>query len=147
MIDTILLISVLAIPLYALPAETLHPIDNFLQTRSPSFEWTAWGDSYASGVGAGDYVDGFRCLRYSKAYPRFIDADPDKYLPGPGGKFNNVACSGAKVHEVEEYQFFEVKPLIGKPSMEFYPRPAVGNPTMGTLTVGGVSTSRTTMFI
>jgi hypothetical protein len=34
------------------------------QPRDLSFEWTAIGDSYASGVGSTNYVEGLRCLRY-----------------------------------------------------------------------------------
>jgi hypothetical protein len=137
MIDKLILCSTLVAPLLALPAEQFNPRDEFLRTRSPSFEWTAWGDSYASGVGAGRYIDGRRCLRYAEAYPVWINDDPDKSLPGSGGKFNNVVCSGAKGKDVIDYQFYETDQWAGKPNPEYYPRPAVGKPTMGTLTVGG----------
>lgn len=112
-------------------------IDDFLSTRSPDFEWTAWGDSYASGVGGGAYVDGRRCLRYEEAYPVWIEDDPDDLLDGEGGKFNNVVCSGAKADEVIDYQFYTTAQGSGQPNWQFYPRPAVGKPSMGTLTVGG----------
>lgn len=49
-------------PLLAYPAND-DPVARFLQTRAPDFEWTAWGDSYASAVGTGNYVNGRRCLR------------------------------------------------------------------------------------
>lgn len=85
-----------------------------LQERAPDFEWTAWGDSYASGVGSGDY-DGRRCLRYNQAYPVLMQDDPDKLLPGSGGKLNNVACSGAKADEVNAYQFYTDDQYYGQP--------------------------------
>lgn len=137
MIGFLLFLHVLVTPLHALPAEPLESRDDFLRTRSPSFEWTAWGDSYASGVGAGEYINGRRCLRYAEAYPEYINSDPDGLLKGSGGKFNNVVCSGAKAEEVEEYQFYDTQPYFGQPNWQYYPRPATGKPTMGTLTVGG----------
>ena len=137
MIDMLLLWSALVAALLALPAEPLNPRDEFLRTRSPSFEWTAWGDSYASGVGAGRYVNGRRCLRYVEAYPVWINDDPKKLLPGSGGKFNNVVCSGATAEEVQEFQFYDSDQKSGQPNWQYYPRPGVGKPTMGTLTVGG----------
>lgn len=108
-----------------------------LALASPNFEWTAWGDSYASGVGTGRYIDGRRCLRYEEAYPVWISDDPDDLLPGEGGKFNNVVCSGAKAEEVEEFQFYTEDQGSGQPGWQYYPRPSSGKPTMGTLTVGG----------
>ena len=104
------------------------------QHRAPAFEWTAWGDSHASGVGTGDYIDGRRCLRYNGAYPLLIQ---DNLLPGSGGKLNNVVCSEAKAEEVEEFQFYTTDQYFGQPSWQYYPRPSSGQPTMGTLTVGG----------
>ena len=125
-----------AAPLFIYPA--VHASKTTpLKQRAPSFEWTAWGDSYASGVGSGNYIDGRRCLRYEEAYPIWMQDDPENLLPGGGGKFNNVVCSGAKAEEVEAFQFFPVDQPKGEPDFQFYPRPAVGNPTMGTLTVGG----------
>lgn len=123
------------VPLLEYPAmdvdETAH-----LQERAPSFEWTAWGDSYASGVGAGNYIDGRRCLRYDGAYPVRIQDDQLHILPGSGGKLKNVVCSGAKAAEVEEFQFYTTD-QGSHPNWQFYPRPSSGSPTMGTLTVGG----------
>ena len=58
--------------LFAAPLLAYLTVDadetDYLQERAPSFEWTAWGDSYASGVGTGNYIDGRRCLRYEEAY-------------------------------------------------------------------------------
>jgi hypothetical protein len=136
MASMLLIWSALLTPLLALPADNINLRDDFLRTRSPSFEWTAWGDSYASGVGAGSYVDGRRCLRYKEAYPVLINDDPEELLMGSGGKFNNVVCSGATAKEVEEYQFYD-RDQTDKPNLQYSPRPAIGKPTMGTLTVGG----------
>lgn len=132
----IITLFLFATPLLAYPAvdtdEKAH-----LQERAPSFEWTAWGDSYASGVGSGDYIDGRRCLRYADAYPILFQNDPSNEIPGTGGKLNNVVCSGAKAAEVEEFQFYTEDQSDGQPNFQYYPRPGSGTPTMGTLTVGG----------
>ena len=137
-VDMLLLWSAFVTPLLALPPTAkVNPRDEFLRTRSPSFEWTAWGDSYASGVGSGAYINDRRCLRYQESYPVWINDDPNKLLPGSGGKFNNVVCSGSTAKEVEDYQFYDSDQDSGQPNWQFYPRPAVGKPTMGTLTVGG----------
>ena len=112
--------------------ETTH-----IQERAPSFEWTAWGDSYASGVGAGNYVNGRRCLRYEEAYPALIQDDPNGLLPGSGGKLNNVVCSGAEVAQIEDYQFYTSDQFFGRPNAQYYPRPSSGKPLIGTLTLGG----------
>lgn len=68
------------------------------------FEWTALGDSYASGVGSLTYVDGKRCLRYDLAYPVQMNADPT--LSPPESIFNNVVCSGSSTADVTAYQFY-----------------------------------------
>lgn len=122
-------------PVLAMPAE-LDPRYVFLQTRGSSFEWTAWGDSYASGVGAGNYVNGRRCLRYDGAYPYQIYSDKDGTLHNDGGKFNNVVCSGAEAHDILDYQFYD-SDMINKPNGQYTPRPSAGKPSMGTLTMGG----------
>ena len=95
-------------------------------------EWTAWGDSYASGVGSGKYTGGRRCLRYDSAYP--VDVSKDSSV---GGRLNNVVCSGAKADEVNEYQFYTSSTWVGHPNWQFYPRPSSGKPSVGTLSVGG----------
>ncbi|KAK4505500.1 hypothetical protein PRZ48_003463 [Zasmidium cellare] len=129
----LLLLSYLVAHVSSIP----FPIHNFLKARAPDFEWTAWGDSYASGVGAGNYVDGRRCLRYAGAYPVEISVDSNNLIASQGGgKFNNVVCSGAKVEDVEAYQFF-TEDAGAEPDWQYYPRPATGRPTMGTLTIGG----------
>jgi len=51
--------------LLALLQGALARPNHLLTTRGDKkFEWTALGDSYASGVGSTNYVDGRRCLRY-----------------------------------------------------------------------------------
>jgi hypothetical protein len=101
---------------------------------SQTFEWTALGDSYSSGVGAGDYVDGRRCLRYDSAYPALINGDPS-LSPYPH-IFNNVVCSGSTTKDVENYQFYETD-QVDKPNLQYSPRPKFGDPAMATLSVGG----------
>ncbi|GAB3229373.1 SGNH family lipase [Glycomyces halotolerans] len=54
--------------------------------------YVALGDSYTSGVGAGDY-DGEECLRSESAYPRLL-ADRLK------GRFKFPACSGADTEDL-----------------------------------------------
>ena len=57
---------------YALPPTLIQTsIDNHtLAIRADQIERTSFGDSYATGVGAGNYIDGYyRCLRYDQAYP------------------------------------------------------------------------------
>ena len=80
------------------------------------FEWTALGDSYASGVGSGKYSGGQGCLRYDHAYPVQLDSDPN-FSPGDH-IFNNVVCSGAHSKDVELYQFYD-KDTSGKPTPDY----------------------------
>jgi hypothetical protein len=87
-----------------------------------NFEWTALGDSYASGVGGGEYVsDSYRCLRYDNGYP--VQINGDSRLPSGDHKFNNVVCSGSNSTEVNLYQFFD-KDTSGVPTSDYgeYPR-------------------------
>ncbi|KAI9674953.1 MAG: hypothetical protein M1817_001359 [Caeruleum heppii] len=98
------------------------------------FEWTAMGDSYASGVGSTNYVDGRRCLRYDQAYPVLLNGDSN--LASDDYIFNNVVCSGAHYSDVEQYQFYD-EDTTNQPNWQFSPRPKFGNPQMATLAVGG----------
>ena len=116
------------------------------------FEWTALGDSYASGVGSTNYVDGRRCLRYDEAWPRLLNNDND--LAEGDYIFNNVVCSGAHYDDVEKYQFYD-EDTSNKPNIQYGknaafdislalysddalgPRPKFGNPQMATLAIGG----------
>lgn len=81
--------------------------NHLLATRgnNKKFEWTALGDSYASGVGSTEYVDGRRCLRYDQAWPVLLNGD--KNLETGDYIFNNVVCSGSHYNDVEDYQFYD----------------------------------------
>lgn len=87
-----------------------------------TFEWTALGDSYSSGVGAGEYTsNSYRCLRFDHAYPVLMNNDdrlPNKDHKDTTMKFNNVVCSGSNTTEVEAYQFYD-KPTSGKPNAQY----------------------------
>lgn len=95
-------------------------------------EWTAMGDSYASGVGAGHQPadDTNRCFRFPNAYPVVVQAG---LKPVPL-KFNNVACSGNTFKQIKE------KELLDKPENDgnYGRRPAWGKaPEFVTITMGG----------
>lgn len=91
-------------------------------------EWTAMGDSYASGIGAGALPqdpDPDNCFRCGNSYPVITQSS---LQPNPG-RFNFVACSGAKFDEIGAYQLLD-RALRG--------RPAWGNsPKFVTITMGG----------
>lgn len=80
------------------------------------FEWTALGDSYASGVGSTDLVDGRRCLRYNQAYPVLLNRDSS--LAKEDHIFNNAACSGAHYDDIENYQFYDTD-KTSEPSWQY----------------------------
>ena len=109
---------------------------NLLNPNSSFFpntitEWTAMGDSYASGVGAGNLPQGpdpDHCFRCSNAYPEMIQSGPGSLQPTPY-KFNFVACSGATFSKILKYQLAEQD----RPG-----RPAWGTgPEFATITMGG----------
>ena len=84
-----------------------------------SFWWTALGDSYASGVGADNYIGGQRCLRYDQAYPQRLQ----KYTDLGGANiatraFQNCVCSGAHVDDVADYQLLD-EDTTHKPSDQY----------------------------
>ena len=91
-------------------------------------EWTAMGDSYAAGVGAGTGLPFFRfdtCYRYDGAYPYVLNQN----LQPPAETFNFVACSGETFPKIIQNQ------LIDQAS---YTRPAWGSkPEFVTLSMGG----------
>ncbi|KAI0521843.1 SGNH hydrolase-type esterase domain-containing protein [Xylaria bambusicola] len=102
--------------------------------RRDTFEWTALGDSYSSGVGSGDYIsNSYRCLRYDHAYPVVMNGD--SRLPGDH-VFNSVVCSGSKTSDVDSYQFYDEN-TSGTPNWQYGDRPKFGNPSIATLSVGG----------
>ena len=95
-------------------------------------EWTAMGDSYASGVGAGAQPpdDTNRCFRFPNAYPVVVQAD---LKPVPS-KFNNVACSGNTFTQIKEKELLDQPEDDGKNGK----RPAWGKaPEFVTITMGG----------
>lgn len=95
-------------------------------------EWTAMGDSYASGVGAGPQPadDTNRCFRFPNAYPVVLQA---KLEPNPS-KFNNVACSGNTFKQIRENELLDKPKDDGKNGI----RPAWGEaPEFVTMTMGG----------
>ncbi|WP_017976100.1 SGNH/GDSL hydrolase family protein [Actinopolyspora halophila] len=67
--------------------------------RSDSLEYVALGDSYASGVGTGDYTPGSGdCRRSELAYPSLAAADAG------AESFSFTACAGAKTGDVLDGQ-------------------------------------------
>ena len=110
--------------IYTLPVVTS---DSSLSSNGVA-EWTAMGDSYAAGIGAGALPqdpDPDNCFRCSNSYPRIMQSS---FQPNPG-RFNFVACSGAKFDEIGTWQLLN-RPLRG--------RPAWGNsPEFVTITMGG----------
>ena len=90
---------------------------NRIATREDKkFEWTALGDSYASGVGSLNYVDGGRCLRYDQAWPVLLNGDSN--LATTDYIFNNAVCSGAHFDDVEKYQFYD-EDTSGQPNLQY----------------------------
>ena len=86
------------------------------------------GDSYASGIGAGALPQGpdpDNCFRCGNSYPVITQSS---LQPSPG-RFNFVACSGAKFDEIGTYQLLD---------RAFPGRPVWGNsPKFVTITMGG----------
>lgn len=90
------------------------------------------GDSYASGVGAGDHPpeDTNRCFRFPNAYPVVLQAE---LKPVPS-KFNNVACSGNTFTQIKDKELLDQPEDDGKNGK----RPAWGKaPEFVTITMGG----------
>ena len=95
-------------------------------------EWTAMGDSYASGIGAGSLpprgTDPDLCFRCSNAYPEILQSGPGSLQPNPD-KLNFVACSGAKFKEIFDHQLRDAD-MPGRPTWG-------QRPEFVTLTMGG----------
>jgi lysophospholipase L1-like esterase len=66
-------------------------------------DYVALGDSYSSGTGTGAYVD-VACHRSSAAFPTLVAA------ARPGTALRSVACSGAKIPDVERDQLVALTP-------------------------------------
>ena len=120
----------------ALPGAASFP-GNGLEVRDPAHvqEWTAKGDSYASGVGAGTQSPGEIniCLRFVQAYPPIMQSGPEAIQPTPA-TFNNFACSGNTFQQIMD------KELLDSPEFDslYGTGPAWGkNPEFVTMTMGG----------
>lgn len=85
--------------------------------------YSAVGDSFAAGTGAGSYSGG-SCYRSSKGYPSLLDADANLRLDG------FLACSGASTFEVRNLQVPNIPTTA----------------TRVTLTVGGNDTGFSTVM-
>ncbi|ORY14431.1 hypothetical protein BCR34DRAFT_585827 [Clohesyomyces aquaticus] len=111
-----------------------------IPTRAPpklsaraAFEWTALGDSYASGIGSGVPDEPKKCFRYSEAYPRVIQ-DTDSIIPDHGSRvLNNIVSSGASVGDIRAHQFADEDTT----DTMYGSRPKFGNPNIATLSLGG----------
>ncbi|MCD0444136.1 SGNH/GDSL hydrolase family protein [Glycomyces sp. A-F 0318] len=66
-------------------------------------QYVALGDSYASGVGAGDYIGDDGCYRSANAYPRQAASEL-------GERLWFEACSGARVEDVVANQLNHLRP-------------------------------------
>ena len=85
------------------PPRSLVPRADFKDPTS--FEWiknyTALGDSFAAGIGAGNVLKGDgdeACSRYDAAYPSMMQTSAFGGVP----KFTNLACTGDKSSKVAE---------------------------------------------
>lgn len=117
---------------FSLTASMPTPTTPHLAIRNVPFEWTALGDSYASGVGSGTVDEKRRCMRYSDAYPRAMQAGSS--LPDTGSrKLNNVVCSGSSAQDILDHQFKDQ----GSNETQYGARPAFGKPQMATISLGG----------
>lgn len=66
--------------------------------------FAALGDSYASGLGAGQVLDR-TCRRYDHSYPYLINADPKLGSPEEvGRRFEPLTCAGATIHDIIDKQ-------------------------------------------
>ncbi|KAF2235925.1 hypothetical protein EV356DRAFT_89701 [Viridothelium virens] len=77
------------------------PLNSSTNTK---YEWTALGDSLASGDGSTKYESGMRCLRYNQAYPALINKD--SYF-SKDQVFHNAACNGAQTSDVIQWQLLD----------------------------------------
>ena len=125
----LLLLSVPSFSRASVPISS--PTQNTSFTLGHITEWTAIGDSYASGMGAGALPqdpDPERCFRCSRAYAKIMQSGQGSLQPNPE-KFNFVACNGAVFSEILDKQVNE----RGRPG-----RPAWGTaPEFATITMGG----------
>lgn len=112
------LVTCLAIGIGATGAARAAGVNADATPKAP-VNYVALGDSYSSGVGAGDYDPGASdCKRSANAYSSLWAKELSKE---PVAKFTFVACSGAKTADVESNQ-------LGALSSET---------TLVTMTIGG----------
>ena len=121
----------------ALPGPLSSYVKRDIQVRDKRTvqEWTAMGDSYASGVGAGPQPpdDTNRCFRFPQAYPPIMQSGDGSIQPNPE-KFNNVACSGNTFQQILQKELLDAPEDDGK----YGTRPAWGDkPEFATITMGG----------
>lgn len=84
------------------------------------------GDSYASGVGAGDFIPPEQpCRRFTNSYPNQMNKDA-RLRASPDHKFNPVMCSGSTFKNIHSGGPYSQTDQLGN-----------GNPTVATLTIGG----------
>lgn len=137
------LLPLLSFGVRALPHGTIDLAPSIREAITPFYkrdggafkEWTAMGDSYASGVGAGPQPadDTNRCFRFPEAYPAVMQSGDGALDPRPE-KWNNVACSGNTFDKILEKEFLDKPKKDGKYGV----RPAWGDaPEFITLTMGG----------
>jgi lysophospholipase L1-like esterase len=80
------------------------------------FEWTALGDSYASGVGSTTYLDGRRCLRSDQAYPMQLNGSQD--LDSGNHIIHDTFCSGSSTASIKQWQLLD-NDTSGQPDWTF----------------------------
>ncbi len=112
------------------PEDPLAP-RSFVQTQ-----WTAFGDSYSAGVGAGSYSGvpgggkGGDCRRSTGSFPAQLDDTPD-FKTNTSHVFRFLACSGAVVGDVlaegADSQINQFRAAENKP----------GNTEYATISIGG----------
>ena len=122
----------------AFPYETSPSDKRDLVARlaRPITEWTAMGDSYASGVGAGPQDSNnnrLGCFRFPLAYPPQMQSGDGSLQPNPL-RFNNVACSGNTFQQILDKEFLDHEKKDGRYGI----RPVWGSaPEFATITMGG----------
>ena len=78
---------------------------NTLDSRNNHYWWSAIGDSFSAGPGAGEEIeDGESCYRFDNTYPeelrRQINQDTTGLFKGLEQKMKFKLCTGAKIPEM-----------------------------------------------
>lgn len=125
--------SVFILQSQAYPSPSFYGLNELLRREDGSIpEWTAMGDSYASGVGAGPQPEDQknRCFRFPNAYP-VVAQQALKPVPA---HFHHVACSGNTFSQIKDKELLDKPEDDGKNGL----RPAWGEaPEFVTITMGG----------